>query len=383
MEPPASAPRPLRRPRLRQRFLLAVTAAFATLALLEGALALLHPLPPPPAVRWHRFLPSWLVARPGQTLEIDPGPLHGVTPGLVENAWNELGFLFPSERQRRASAGELRIAAVGGSTTECGALAPDKRWTAVLERLLHERLGRPVAVLNLGVSAQDTRTHLETTSHVVTALDVDACVFLLGANDLGITTVTSMPMLGEGNLYPQPRWSRLLRDLWLDTQIARHLAWAHGEPAAQRTEPYFAAAAAQQAALPLRDPPAQTTVEGLGHYARNVVSLGGICTAHRIRPLFVTQPVMFSPTSTPDELAAYWGSNDGGHRVSVDNFVALLASMNAHLLATCAAHDFACADVAARMPHGFAAFYDQVHMNENGARLFAEALVDPVLALLR
>lgn len=378
----APTPRPARS-RLRRRLLLATLAAVATLGLLEGTLAWLHPLPPSPTARWHKFLPTWCVARPGHAVWIDAGPLQGVAPGLVENAWNELGFQFPLERQRRMSPDEVRIAAVGGSTTECGALAADKRWTAVLERQLHDRLGRPVTVLNLGVSAQDTRTHLQTTSHVVTALDVDVCIYLIGANDLGLTTGTGLPLRGESCLYPRPRWTRWLQDLWQDTQLARHLTWARRASTATRTEPYFAAAAAEQAALPVCDPPMEATTEGLANYARNVTSLIGLCTAHDIQPLFVTQPTMFTATPSAAELAVYWGCHDGRRGISAANLVALLDHANEHLEATCAARGVACVDAASRMPHGFTAFYDQVHLNENGARLFAEQLLEPVSELLR
>ena len=351
--------------------------------LLEGALTWLHPLPPRAEKRMHRFLPSWEVGGPPRTVLVDPGPLPGVSPGLVENAWNRLGFLYPEARHRRAAAEEVRIAAVGGSTTECGALAADKRWTAVLQQLLQARLGRPVTVLNLGVSAQDTRTHLATTAHVVTDLDVDVCIYLIGTNDLGLASCTDLPMLGDGVLYPPRRLSLLFHDLWQHTQIARHIDALRGERRALRTAPYFADAAAFQASLPLRERDVETTPVGLAHYARNVVSLAGLCKEHGIRPLFATQPWMFSANPTPDERRAYWGCHADGYRISAANFVALLGSINEHLLATCRDHGYACVDVASAVPKGFANFYDQVHFNEAGARCVAELLLEPVCALLR
>lgn len=378
--PPGRAGR--RRSPLLRRLALASFAATATLSVLEGALAWLHPLPPPVEKRVHRFLPSWDVGGPPRTVLVDPGPLAGVTPGPVENVWNRLGFLYPDERQRRTTADELRIAAVGGSTTECNALAADRRWTAVLQDLLHTRLGKPVTVLNLGVSAQDTRTHLATTSHVVTDLDVDVCIYLIGTNDLGVATCSDLPML-ESTAFLAPRkMSTLAKDLWRNTQIARHLDALRGNRSTPRTMPYYADAAAFQASLPLLEPDLETTPSGLAHYARNVVSLAGLCKEHGIRPLFATQPSMFPASPSPEELRAYWGCTVGDSRISAANFVALLARVNAQLLATCRAHGYACADVAGAVPKGFASFYDQVHFNEAGARRLAEELVEPVCALL-
>ena len=128
MSQPEHAPAaPRRRATLRSRWLLAAGATLATLALLEGALWLLHPLPAMPGKRAHKYLPSYSAWGGPRTVRSDPGPLAGVTPGLVENTTNSLGFLFPEERRRRTDASELRIAVVGGSTVECGMLAADKR----------------------------------------------------------------------------------------------------------------------------------------------------------------------------------------------------------------------------------------------------------------
>ncbi len=364
-----------------RRLLLAGAAALAGLGLLEGALWLVHPLPPPPQKLLHRFLPSLQTTGPApRTVQVDPGPLAGVTPGTVENAYNRLGYLFADERGRRTRADELRIAVVGGSTVECSALAADKRWSAVLEQLLQAQQQRPVTVLNLGISAQDTRTHLATTCHVVTSLAVDVCVFLIGTNDLGVATASEHPMLGGECYYPAPKWSQLLKDTWSLTQIARHLR--SSEAARARTTPYFAEAAAFQARLPLRETDLQTTPGGLAAYARNVVSLAGLCKEHGIAVLFATQPSMFSTDPSPEELRAFWGCHLGDRRISAANFVALLDTVNEHLLATCREHHYACIDLAHQLPKGFACFYDQVHFNEAGARRVAEALVAPIRSLL-
>lgn len=380
-ESPSGTPaRPTRR---RQRVLLAVASPLLALGLLEAALWLLAPLPALPAPRLHRFLPSWNAIGPApRQLLIDPGPLHGVTPGPVVIEWNELGYLFPIDRRRRATADELRVAIIGGSTVECAMLAPERRASAALERLLREALGCPVAVLNLGVSAQDTRTHLATMAHVATDLDLDVCVFVLGTNDLGIATSGNQPMLDGSAFVPWPRWTRALRQALLSTQIGRHLHRLRERPASPR-EPYFAAAARRQAALPVRPTAVLTDPQGLDHYARNVRTLAGICRAHGIQPLFATQPSMFSPEPTPEQLALYWGCDTGTHAISATNFTTLLAAANERLLTTCAAASVPCVDLAAAIPKGLECFYDQVHWNEAGAQRVAEALLGPVLALRR
>lgn len=69
-------------------------------------------------------------------------------------------------------------------------LAADKRWSAVLEANLHTKLDRAVTVVNLRTSSQDTRTHLATTSHIVTHAITPANFIILLAtiNDTLLST---------------------------------------------------------------------------------------------------------------------------------------------------------------------------------------------------
>lgn len=374
-----------RRPRapLRKKVLLAIGTFVFTIGLLEGCLWLFAPLPPIAPDRQHEFLPSWTEIAPApRVLVADPGPLPGVTPGAVKLVINRFGFLYPQSAHQRASQDELRIAVVGGSTVECSMLAADKRWPEVLQRNLRQKLDRPVTVLNLGISAQDTRTHLATTSHVVTDLDVDVCVYMLGANDLGIVTSGEHPMLKPDAFLPRPTWSRLIKNTMRHLQIARHLHRMQRVTEAFRTEPYFAEAAAEQAALPPLIQPVQTTDEGLAHYARNVRSLAGICREHGIEVLFATQPCMFGDDPTPEERRNFWGCHTGTHALTTDNFRQLLATTNDTLRETCTQGGYPCLDMDEHVPTGFAGFYDQVHFNEAGAEHVARALVAPILALL-
>lgn len=368
---------------LRKKLLLAVASFFMTLALLEGCLWLLHPLPGAGERRLHRYLPTWTAMGPApRTLRTNPGPLHGVTPGVVQSTLNSYGYLYPEQRHRRSSADELRVAVVGGSTVECGMLAPDKRWPAVLEDLLQQKLARPVTVLNLGVSAQGTRTHLATTSHIVTDLDVDACVYMIGANDLGTITSSNHPMLDSSAFYARQRPLRGLQRMLRVTQTSRHLRYFREQIAESHSEPYFAEEAALQASLPTRPDDVQATATGLAHYARNVTSLAGICKEHGIEVLFTTQPGMFPAEPTPEQLQVYWGCHTGSHSISPQNFMAMLATANAHLREICDARGYACVDLDREVPEGLEWFYDQVHFNEAGARRVAEALVAPLCVAL-
>ena len=372
------------RPRLRSKLLLAGGAVVVTIALIESALWCFHPLPRPAATRIHKYLPSFSAIGPApRTILFDPGPLAGVTPGRVEVAVNRWGFLYPEERHRRIGSTEIRIATVGGSTVECSALAAKKRWPAVLEtRLRTTWPKRRVSVLNLGISAQDTRTHMATACNHITNLDVDLVVFMLGANDLFRVGGPFRPMLGSDNFY-EPADARPWKAIFRATQIGRHMN-RRTDPSSRelRTTPYFHKQAVYQASLTIPDDALEVPPTGLVDYARNLTTLAGICKEHGIRVLFVTQPTMLTATPTEAEKKVLWGFHANGRGVSPANFVELLGSLNAQLLATCRARGYAHLDLAARIPTGLTCFYDQVHFNERGAEQAAAALVEPIRELM-
>lgn len=380
-EPPR--PHPRRKASLRARLGLALAASVGTLALLEGALWCIDPLPPVPPRLAHRFLPSYHAMSPGaRVFEFDPGVLPGVTPGIRQVNVNSYGFLYPDERFARSGPAELRIAVVGGSTAECIVLPEEKRWSAVLEQLLREHLPeRPVTVLNLGRSAIDTRTHMATMCQHITDLDVDVVVFMLGANDLSRAGVHDRPLLSPDNFYEPAKASRVVAQWLARTQIARHVIhWRSRCASSPRSTPYFQESVAKQAALPPLDPPLRMSDAGLAGYARAIVSLAGLCREHGIAAVFTTQPTMISRRLAPEEEAVLWGTNTGTHRVTPTNFLDLLEALNQCLLTTCAARGYACVDLAQLLPKGLTCFYDPVHFNEAGARRVAEALLPRVLA---
>jgi lysophospholipase L1-like esterase len=357
--------------------------ALGALGLLEGALWLFHPLTPEPTKRLHKYLPSRsYVGVAPRMQETDPGRLSGVTPGIRTVSFNRYGFLYPIEDHARTTDDELRVAVVGGSTVECSALPVAKRWPEALEAVLATALpDRPVTVLNLGLSSQDTRTHLATMSQLVVHLEVDVVVFMLGANDLFRVGEGFDPMLGGDCYYRAPKLTRLLKQLYQKTQISLHFASWKRARKTPRTEPYFHEQVLHQASLPeaqgLRIPEA-----ALVGYARNIVSLAALCTGHGIAPVFATTPTMLTSTPTEQELAVYWGCTTDRGRVSAESLNRLLGALNDRLVRTCAERGFEHVDLVAEIPKGLEFFYDQVHLNERGAGRVAEAVAPAVLRCL-
>jgi lysophospholipase L1-like esterase len=362
----------------------------------------LFPLPDPYAERraaatspMHRFLPSWHIypgwfgRNPPFSVTFVTGPLNGVSTRQVVHRVNRLGYPYDEAKGRRHSARELRVAVIGGSTVECAALEESKRWPAVLERRLADALpGRPVTVLNLGVSATDTRAHLATVAQHAVKLDLDYMVFLLGANDLSRSDSAFHPLLGDEALIE--RDFPFVRGLLLNLQLARRVRvlslrlrgaeYFAGPPGPD--EPYFTADAHYRASLPvLPTAGREISAEALRDYDMNIASLAGLAAIHGITPIFVTQPMLWKPDMSPGEEAVDWlgalAVKDGRrYRVPAGEKARLMETLNRQLRATCAARGLRCIDIEPRIPRTLEYFYDSVHLNESGADAVARQVAE-------
>lgn len=98
----------------------------------------------------------------------------------VANSRNSLGFRGPEPRPDMSEV--LSIVTVGGSTTECFALAEDRDWASVLGRLLSVNF-RETWVNNAGLNGHTTRGHLLLLEQYLMELKPKVILFLVGLND--------------------------------------------------------------------------------------------------------------------------------------------------------------------------------------------------------
>ena len=79
--------------------------------------------------------------------------------------------------------------------------------------------------------------------------------------------------------------------------------------------------------------------------------------------------------------AALKASAEGrAYRISAATEHGLLARFNAALLEACASARLECLDLAARIPHDSAYYYDEGHFNDAGAARVGEAIASWLLA---
>ncbi len=366
----------------------------------------IKPLPDPypkSSTQFHRFLPSWnhWAWNPRSKYNYPPfnetfntGPLIGVAHKLVPYSVNRYGYLYPIEKHKRTAGDEIRIAVVGGSTVECIALQPEKRWPTVLEELLgKEYEGRRISVLNLGLSGESTPTHLATVAQHAAKLDLDAVIYMLGANELHRVGEDWDPMLDKRSFSEvagiRPSFLffatriQLGRRLWGLSNYFKPQFNEMDNPAFEKRA-YFSELVVQRMNYPELPFEPVFKETALGDYELDIVTLSTIAKAHGIKVLFLTQPMLWKENPSPEEEAVNWlGTYEHqGHiyRLQSGTSAKLLETLNQHLMLICEEKHFECLDLAGRIPRSLEAFYDPVHFNEQGARMVAEAVRDALLA---
>jgi lysophospholipase L1-like esterase len=113
----------------------------------------------------------------------------------VEFRTDERGYILPSRRFKNPDA---TVAFLGGSTTECSAVAEGQRFPARVSTLL-EANGHRVDTLNAGRSGNTAHDSLNVLLNVLVQDAPDVAVLMHAANDIGILTTAGSyaPRMGK------------------------------------------------------------------------------------------------------------------------------------------------------------------------------------------
>lgn len=390
---------PVARRRVKARtaaFILLINAVLVIL-LLAGAELVLSAFAVPAAVRFSVYPPSQVV-----TVKVDPSVTPGVSGDAVYEV-NALGTRGPLPK----SDDEVRILAIGGSTTECFVLSLQESWPFLLGRSLEEKTGRRVWVGNIGRAGRASRQHYFDARYVAPQFGrVDFAILLVGVNDLfnrmiqgkefepadvveldaGGTYIKTALQISEnresriGRLQLVKRGRRLLESLSLlsprEREIQRLLS--HTLP------DYYLWSREQRAArgetIDSLPPMAAPLAEFERNVALTVKALREIGTAS----VLVTQPSIWRADIPEEEERLLWlGSADGwpprrsgGPYYSTRAMAEMLEMYNASLRRVAASESAELVDLAKLVPADLTTFYDDIHFNESGAKRVAEAISD-------
>jgi lysophospholipase L1-like esterase len=347
----------------------------------------------------------YYVLPPGLKQEFNPVPdtMPGVSGQSVfsVNAVGTRGTDWSDDHR-------LRILAVGGSTTECLYLDDSEAWPHLLEQRINEELGAGTAwVGNVGRSGHNTRNHILQVEKLLGQLpDIDLLILLIGINDLALRLLHESDFVllsDESRKYRQklfyrsfalippmvpelPFFQRLA--IWQQTRkFKKVVIEPRSEENRQDTtgEIYKQWRSFRQQAPAYRDELPDLS-SGLNEYAQNIDTIIELARRHDVHVMLVTQPSLYKEGLEKELADLLWF---GG----VDNFMAApgseyysisamqrgLDQYNEVLLSTCDQTRVSCVDLAAQLPKDTSVFYDDVHLNESGARKVAEILADAIM----
>jgi lysophospholipase L1-like esterase len=315
----------------------------------------------------------WTTAEPG---------LPGMS-GRHHFTSNNLGFRGDSLAIPKPPA-ERRVFVIGGSVVECFYLDDADALTAALQRDLQGRApaGTMVRVYGAGKSGDRSDDHVSMLVHRIVHLEPDAIVLLAGVNDL-TASIEGYDYL-HLHVYsrPPPRLGMLalLRLAATGFQIPRRLYFLFrllrppAEEELQEEIPLlsnYRQLAQKRQAAPRSDRPPATNEPA---FARNLRTIAGVARAHKIRLAFVTQPSTWNSTVDPAIGDWQWMLLRKGVAYRPDLMDQALERLNQVTRDVGAAEGVPVYDLAKAIPKSGQFFYDDVHLNVNGARAAADGV---------
>lgn len=385
---------------LRGKILLLALCVCASLVVSEGILWLAAPVPDPfdRSLVHHRhdaanrYISSSF--RPNQTVtfETDGKVLPGIS-GATRFTINSFGFRSASQHSLQKPSDTLRVFCVGGSTTICLYLDDRDAWPAVVERQLQavapENLR--IEVVNAGKMGDSTRDHLDMIGERIVMFDPDIIVVCAGINDmwLGFGPHYSPIKDDPGSLFRGDSESYYdhVKACLTASQLVRRAVYLRrslgGQIVGGNLELDLTGAWITNRRLNWRRAPYINELpsgRAIKEFSTNLRSIVGICRAHGITCALVTQSTLFRENLGPDEHALFWwivtDKEDKEHRLPLSFLTAEMERYNNVIRQVASDFDLPLYDAAREIPPDRRHFYDECHLNVEGARALATGVTE-------
>lgn len=323
-----------------------------------------------------------------EVIDVQGDGMPGIA-GVQHITTDAMGYRATEPIDYGHSAPGLRVFTIGGSTTE--EIHHDDRltWSHLLGDRLEEILGEDVQVANTGVSGTRSPHHAATLAHVL-PYHPDVAVFLVGVNDWN-EHVRRVMLLGPSlstEDYGVLETHRRLRALTLGESIlavalerAKSASvGATAEASTQKIErgEYYTR---QNHSL---DRPRKVEFRPdrvdpiFDAYLRRIAET---CRASGIVCVFVTQPHGYRAATAQEFRDRFWMTPPNvDYTLDLASLGALADLYNRHLEEVGGELGVTVCDVASGIEPSFRHLYDEVHLNLEGSRHFAELLAPCVAA---
>jgi lysophospholipase L1-like esterase len=317
-----------------------------------------------------------------EVIDVQGDGMPGIA-GVQHIRTDARGFRTTEAIDYEHAARGLRIFTIGGSTTEEIHHDDRRTWSHLLGERLESLLGEDVQVANTGVSGTRTPHHAATLAHVV-PYHPDVAIFLVGVNDWN-EHVRRVMLLGPGLSTEDFRileTHRRLRALTLGESILAS-ALERAKAAGLSTTAQASSRRVERGEYYTRqnhslDRPRKVEFRPdrvdpiFDAYLRQIAET---CRGSGIVCVFVTQPHGYRAATDPEFRARFWMTPPNvDYTLDLASLEALADLYNRHLARVGAELGVTVCDVASGIEPSFRHLYDEVHLNLEGSRRFAELL---------
>lgn len=299
---------------------------------------------------------------PGRSYNIDIPPCDGMETHIVHNK-NSLGFRGPEPSEHA----NPKIFAVGGSSTECFYLSDGQDWPSALAQKLNKKMPE-LWMNNAGISANGTAQHIRLLEKHLLKQKPAYILFMCGLEDMGPDTLIT------GGSFLKTSWENAEIGKTLNHWFGHHSGGAAPFKALNLGKSGFKTfPETSDSALLERLKKEQTY---LGVFRKNILELSSICHNNGIKPIFITQSILFSDetdlyTNTP--LGALDAGGSSGRTKAL-----LLKMYNKVTHDICREKEIPFINLSARLPKDSRFYYDGYHFTAEGAELAASMIFEEI-----
>ncbi len=383
---------------LKRVVLLAISLAIP-LVLFEIGLRVFASVPDPfergTLIEWwdappNRYVPSAHVPA-SRTFHPDPEILPGLTESVTFTT-NAFGFRSPRLRTIEKPDSQLRIFAIGGSTTECSYLDDADAWPEGVQERLAAVLPN-VDVVNAGHSGDTTRDHIPLLAQRVVPFRPDFVLLLAGANDIGLQMASDYSPLRQDSRSSlrilEPRLKELVQSRLSRRSHVARLGILAGRRLTTQTDQnnpiqdeygrWVEDMRAEMRSLPL----VEVDVERypLPEFSQNLRSLIGIARSNGIEPVLLTQPALWGAEAGAWE-SRLWTARTADYRFSHAQAAEILDRFNDVTRAVAAELNVPLVDLAREISRSPDFYYDDEHFTIRGAQAVADAVARSLLPIV-
>lgn len=267
-----------------------------------------------------------------------------------------------------------KIMFFGGSTTECFFIDDKKHWPF----LFSIKMGSQFLVNNAGLNGHSTKGHISLLTGYLSELKPDFAFFLIGINDLATTENGGNSFdsrLTEKNaeyyvlqIEEYSRLVNLVHSFYRSYQAFKLGVRDNAEWSLKKQDTLNYLSLDEMSKVLLMHKKAQIK------YAESVMSLINICKKNGVKPIFITQPLLFGEGIDPNsgiDLGSYEIYNMSGVQ-----YFQKLEIYNQTLREICKEQNLKCIDLAKLLPKDSKYFFDDMHFSDAGCEKVSEIIAE-------